>query len=56
VLELVLHGLLHEVEVGQLVEHAVHAAFGAGPIVFLEARDQAADFVVGIFAGLVNVC
>ena len=56
--------LRHAVEVGHLVEHAVHAAFGARAVVaddvedqrvvqladVLDRLDQPADLVVGVLA------
>ena len=59
-----LHRFVDAVEIGHFVEHADHAAFGAGPVVaddvknqsvveltgFFEAVEQAADFVVAVFA------
>ena len=64
VLEHVRHSLLNAVEVGDLVEHAVHAALGAGAVVaedvedervvelahLFEGVEEAADFVVAVFA------
>ena len=60
--EQILEFLGHAVEVGHLVEHAVHAALGAGPVVAGDVEDQRvvelanilerlndpADFVVGM--------
>ena len=40
VLQNVLDRLLHTVEVGHLVEHAVHAALGARPVVSEDVEDQ----------------
>ena len=51
-LEDVLDGLLHAVEVGHLVEQPVHAAFGARAVVADDVEDQRVVELAGRLDGL----